>query len=445
MSDKVLDATGLSYFWSKIKSFFVKGNARVFYGTCDTAGGTSDKVVVCPSFTSADLIPGTIVSVLFSNANTAAIPLVNLNVNNTGQIYTKIIINGRPIDIPYASYIAANSIVQFVYDGTYWVAQSGIETDTVGAYSGDCLAGVVGIYRYALTLKISEQEWESVVRSSSTGTSKTKNPNKFLLDSPMVVVDNQSYPSGQKTLYNHTFLSTIIDTRYSANTGSMTWSQRTKPFYLKGNVVDDGGVKKFQLADNTWWASSLPSSNDGFYYWYVGNMINEYQCCLSLSHPIYYHDGSKIRTYVIGGEKYAKADEVKGYAEMSMSGKSVTSTSMVELSGFTTAFSNSNLFENSSGYLKIKKAGLYLVALKTIWSATANSTNVKAIAICQKDAPTSWVGDIAMTRAGSYEVSTTVRICQIAANTILSFSAREEGGNGTANAVATIVPIDVTI
>ena len=64
----------------------VQGNAKVFFGTCDTAASTGAKVVTCSSFTASDLDNGTILLVQFSSANTASVDTLTLNVNSTGAI-----------------------------------------------------------------------------------------------------------------------------------------------------------------------------------------------------------------------------------------------------------------------------------------------------------------------------------------------------------------------
>lgn len=78
------------------------------YGTCTTAGGTAAKEASVSNYA---LIPGALVSVLFTNAFTATSP--TLNINSKGA---------KPIKL-YGSAIApgkvrANTVLTMVYDGT---------------------------------------------------------------------------------------------------------------------------------------------------------------------------------------------------------------------------------------------------------------------------------------------------------------------------------------
>ena len=83
-----------------------------FYGTCSTAQGTAAKVVSGTGFTNANLVAGTHVTVKFTYAAVAG---ATLNVDSTGAkaIYK----NNAAVT---AAGWPANSVVTFVYDGTYW-------------------------------------------------------------------------------------------------------------------------------------------------------------------------------------------------------------------------------------------------------------------------------------------------------------------------------------
>jgi hypothetical protein len=83
---------------------------RALLATCGTAAASAGKVAALSSGTMA-LSAGASVSVVFSEANTAASP--TLDVGGTGA--RPIMTNGTP----YA-YWVAGAAVSFVYDGTYW-------------------------------------------------------------------------------------------------------------------------------------------------------------------------------------------------------------------------------------------------------------------------------------------------------------------------------------
>lgn len=91
------------------------------YGTCGAAAGTQAKTVTCPNFTVLET--GARVAVKFTYANTHASP--TLNVNSTGA--KAIAVTGFSLTNAWA----ANSIVEFIYDGTNWrVVGHNVDTDT---------------------------------------------------------------------------------------------------------------------------------------------------------------------------------------------------------------------------------------------------------------------------------------------------------------------------
>jgi|GEM_PF-1527839 len=119
---KVTSGNGLS-----VSNGILSMSQIVFYGTCATAAGTIAKVVTCSGFT---LSAGVRVAVYFSYANTVTSP--TLNINGTGAIA-----------IARLSNWADGATVEFVYNGTNWVA---LETHGKDSYYGTCLttAGVTG-------------------------------------------------------------------------------------------------------------------------------------------------------------------------------------------------------------------------------------------------------------------------------------------------------------
>lgn len=88
------------------------------------------------------------------------------------------------------------------------------------------------------------------------------------------------------------FLHGTVDLRYTFNCGSTLTAY--KPFYLKVSLQSNGKVK---IANSTPWAQELPTTNDGYYYIFLGRTYSAYQMALYDEHPIYYHDGTSIRIY----------------------------------------------------------------------------------------------------------------------------------------------------
>lgn len=94
------------------------GNLRgeLNYGTCATSAGTAAKVVTCPGFV---LVAGARISVKFTNGSTST-GTMQLNVNSTGAKNCGIYGAGGAW-VAYQCYCVKNEVLEFIYDGTYWI------------------------------------------------------------------------------------------------------------------------------------------------------------------------------------------------------------------------------------------------------------------------------------------------------------------------------------
>lgn len=86
---------------------------KPYFGTCSTAAATQIKVVSCSGF---DLKTGSRIAVQFTYSNTASQP--KLNVNGTGDKF----ICGIDGTSVIAGIWRAKETIDFVYDGTWWIA-----------------------------------------------------------------------------------------------------------------------------------------------------------------------------------------------------------------------------------------------------------------------------------------------------------------------------------
>ena len=93
--------------------------AGLRYGTCNSGSSTTAKVVASPGFT---LFTGASIRVYFGSSNTATAP--TLNVNSTGAKTIK----ASAGSMAYKWY--SGSVLDFVYDGTYWIMVDGAVATT---------------------------------------------------------------------------------------------------------------------------------------------------------------------------------------------------------------------------------------------------------------------------------------------------------------------------
>lgn len=88
--------------------------STTWYGTCGTTASTAAKAVTCAGF---ELSTGAIVGVLFTTANTAATPTLNVNSTGAKSIYVG---SSTPNSTTNVLKWSANTLLYFMYDGTYY-------------------------------------------------------------------------------------------------------------------------------------------------------------------------------------------------------------------------------------------------------------------------------------------------------------------------------------
>lgn len=289
----------------------------LFRGVIDSTSTSTAFTATVPGIT--ELYDG--LMVVLKNSVVATAANVTLNINNLGAkpLFTStrnaVVTTHWAKNTQWLLYYDATNSRWVMYQG-YYVANS----NTIGEYAGSVIAGPAGLYKYSLALQTASG-WESVVLSSGTGTSKTKNTHGFFIDSPILYFNGTNITTeGNKATYTNCWtVSTQVDSRYSTNGGS-AWSVQGNPFYFKGTIVDD----LFYL-DSTWWTSTLPNTEDGKYYWLVGYMSSAYQYCLHPCHPIFYYKDGEIRQYIPANVKYVNNHTVESDVPPNLGGTIVVS------------------------------------------------------------------------------------------------------------------------
>ena len=187
-----------------------------------------------------------------------------------------------------------------------WIVDSQYWSNTVSQLRHDysvVYAGAAGIFPYTLIMMNKDGNYESIVTSSSTGTSKAKNTAGFLPGRLLLYYASGTTTNGNKiTASNYGLYEgySAFDARYSFNI-STTGLTVGKPVYLVGTISN--GL--FYLAD-TWWTQTLPTSADGKVYMYVGQVYmpasttSDYRVNIVPYHPIYQYTNGALRLY--GGD-----------------------------------------------------------------------------------------------------------------------------------------------
>lgn len=159
-------------------------------------------------------------------------------------------------------------------------------------------AGPNKIFPYTLIMQLPDGRWESIVTSNSSGTGKARNTHGFVLGQLFWMYSNSTYTEndslGQsQNVYDYS--SQLVDHRYSFNTANnATYGTVSyKPIYLVGAIGSDG---LFYL-DETWWTQTLPTTEDGKLYMYIGDAFDYYRMIFALRKPIYHYVNGALRQY----------------------------------------------------------------------------------------------------------------------------------------------------
>lgn len=168
----LLDNTGLSYLWGKIKSYVAGqvptsiGQLSPLYGTCTTAAKTAAKTTTISGVT--ELTTGLTIYVRFTNANGIANP--TLKVNDLEAKAIKRYGTTAPSTAATSSW-NAGEVRCLVYDGTYWMLCDWNNTTYSTMTQADASAGTATSARL-ITAKILHDTIAEYVNSlDATGVS----------------------------------------------------------------------------------------------------------------------------------------------------------------------------------------------------------------------------------------------------------------------------------
>lgn len=102
-----------------------KGNARIFYGTSETAAETVTKVVTCYGYDT--YTEGDVLVVKFDHANTVTTPMIKVN-RTLSAVEVRQMKNGALNTLENAGTL--RDVCIFVYTGVYWVVQGADDNTT---------------------------------------------------------------------------------------------------------------------------------------------------------------------------------------------------------------------------------------------------------------------------------------------------------------------------
>ena len=180
-------------------------------------------------------------------------------------------------------------------------------TDIVRWSYGRVIAGSNKIFPYTIIMQNADERWESIVTSSSTGKTKTRNTHGFRLETIIYHAANTTTnENAENTSWQLRTGEPAMDMRYSLNienTDALKLIQG-KSVYLVGTINATNGL--FYL-DEKWWSQTLPTTEDGKIYIFLGQVYDWYRCGLATIHPIYQYVNGMIKSNTQIAVEAAKA------------------------------------------------------------------------------------------------------------------------------------------
>lgn len=245
---------------------------------------------------------GKVIAYYLPFAGTSTAATLNLTLadgSTTGAIPLR-----RTASSTVTTQFAADNVIIMIYDGDYWKVAAYYDTNTnTIAYQVRTNSGTLPmtdiVYRYRLLFTSADNtHWVPANKSSSTNATAKRDTCQTPINpfGPIVYygttasVAAGSSPSAANLWQQYGFA-----LGYSFNrTGAALVLDFPKPIYLKCEPQSDGSAI---IDAESPYVQALPTTADGKIYIYLGIAYSATNIELRTEHPVYYHDGTRIRLY----------------------------------------------------------------------------------------------------------------------------------------------------
>lgn len=311
-----LDQTGLSYFWQKIKALLSGklGTSETAHRTASIPMGQVDSTSTATVFTATvdgitELRNG--VCVWLTNGTVDSASGFTININNLGA---KPVYSSMAAATRITTVFDVNYTMLFVYNetrvsGGCWDCVYGyyVNTNTIGyqiRHNSGTGKASAKTYRYRLLFTGDEDTLVPANTSSSTNATSVRAVNQTPID-PFGAI--YYYGSTSAVNANASFGASSLWQQYAINLGysfnnvgdALTLSH-PKAVYIKATPTSDG---KAIIDADTPFVQTLPTTEDGDIYIYLGQAYSATNVELDLHHPVYEYKNGKIQQYTGMTEK----------------------------------------------------------------------------------------------------------------------------------------------
>lgn len=299
-SDAYLNRSGLAYLWAKMKAAFAPHDRGVEFirGTWTAASGTWTGVSEDTELYDGKKI---ILFMPFAGSGNATLNLTLADGSATGP--KNVYYNGTT---RFTTQLGQYAQIELIYHDslvigstayTGWWYTSDRDTQT-GAYQVNLNYGRyvahTALYRYQFLLTYNEEELLPInAVNNNTGTAKVLTTEDFDPFGPIYYYASTTNKAADANINNAYcyFKTHSADMRYSFNTGSTLTPYRA--VYLVAKMQPNGRAKLHTSPIS----QSLPSSEDGLIYIYLGQAYTSTNIEFSLHHPVYHYKNGRVQIY----------------------------------------------------------------------------------------------------------------------------------------------------
>ena len=297
-----------------LEAVFVKkvDRSHISYGEVDSTSTSTAFTATVPGLTT--LTDGS--TVMLRNGVVTSASGFTLNVNGLGA---KPVYSNMAAATADTTIFNINYTMLFVYDSTRvsggcWICYRGYNTNdnTIGYQirtNSTKFTSTDGTNRYRLYLETADGNY----MPTNTSSSNSANANKS------TYMNTRDFWLGGKILYNSTdgaisanatMSATTLWQQYAFNLG-YSFNNTSKALTLTSNaalymVAEDRGNGKARLV-SPYYTQTLPNSDDGKLYIYLGHMYSATNLELSLNHPIYQYKDGGVRLWSSNGHTHTKS------------------------------------------------------------------------------------------------------------------------------------------